>query len=115
MTYLSPAAALILGYDPDEVVGENAVEYIHPADVAARAEKFVETVENPRIDARGFLVLQTCLWVRYSSTAARGPCSTIRAWRVSARPTHGRRCKPVGVRSILLNQLPGAWAADQAS
>lgn len=47
VTYLSPSCEWILGYDPAEMVGENAFEFIHPDDLDEAAEKFQETVENP--------------------------------------------------------------------
>ncbi|MFB6354819.1 MAG: response regulator [Halobacteriales archaeon] len=47
VTYLSPSAEWLLGYDPEEMVGENAFDYIHPDDVEAAAEKFLETVGDP--------------------------------------------------------------------
>jgi len=45
--YESPSIERILGYDPDELVGENAFEYIHPADRESVIETFQEGVENP--------------------------------------------------------------------
>lgn len=46
-TYQSPAAAEVLGYDPDEMVGESAFEYIHPDDRGDVVEAFVDAVDKP--------------------------------------------------------------------
>lgn len=44
--YVNRAAATILGYDPEELVGTNAFEHIHPEDRDRVREKFVETVRT---------------------------------------------------------------------
>ncbi|MUV60927.1 bacterio-opsin activator domain-containing protein [Halobacterium sp. CBA1126] len=38
--YVTPSVEYVLGYDPDELVGEDAFEYIHPDDRAAVREAF---------------------------------------------------------------------------
>ena len=45
--YQSPSVTRILGYGPDELVGENGFEYIHPDDYEATVEAFTEVVQNP--------------------------------------------------------------------
>lgn len=45
--YVSPSCKLHLGYDPDDVIGDNAFEYIQPEDIDRAVEKFQETVEHP--------------------------------------------------------------------
>jgi len=42
--YVNRAARSILGYDPSELVGENAFEYIHPDDRKQVRERFAETI-----------------------------------------------------------------------
>ncbi|GAB6878082.1 hypothetical protein JCM17823_03560 [Halorubrum gandharaense] len=44
--YLNAATEEILGYTPEELVGENAFNYIHPDDVEHVREVFVETVAS---------------------------------------------------------------------
>ncbi|GKZ15990.1 hypothetical protein HAL_38710 [Haladaptatus sp. T7] len=46
--YESPSVER-LGYDPDELVGEPALEYIHPADRSHVADTFSRTLENPEV------------------------------------------------------------------
>ncbi|GAA0285531.1 bacterio-opsin activator domain-containing protein [Halobacterium noricense] len=38
--YVTPSVEYVLGYDPDELVGENAFDYIHPDDRVAVREEF---------------------------------------------------------------------------
>ncbi|ELZ38861.1 response regulator [Halorubrum tebenquichense] len=53
--YLSPSAERVLGYDPDELVGDVGFDYVHPDDRPAAVEKFSETVEHPdRVSAAEF-------------------------------------------------------------
>jgi len=44
--YLSPSAERILGYEPEEMVGENIFDYAHPEDRSEAAESFFEAVED---------------------------------------------------------------------
>ncbi|WP_436928720.1 PAS domain S-box protein [Halosimplex halobium] len=45
--YQSPAVEHVLGYDPDDLVGETAFEYVHPEDRERVTERFTELVEQP--------------------------------------------------------------------
>ncbi|UPV76356.1 PAS domain S-box protein (plasmid) [Halorussus limi] len=45
--YLSPAAERILGYSADEMVGENAFDYVHPDDRERVVEEFSDQVRRP--------------------------------------------------------------------
>lgn len=47
VTFMSPSARRILGYDPDSFEGQNALEFIHPDDKATAIEAFNGLVENP--------------------------------------------------------------------
>jgi PAS domain S-box-containing protein len=44
-TYVSGAAKRLLGFDPDDLVGENAFEYIHPEDRETVVDAFEETIQ----------------------------------------------------------------------
>ncbi|MFW6384451.1 MAG: response regulator, partial [Halodesulfurarchaeum sp.] len=45
--YLSPSAKHILGYEPEELVGENVFDYAHPDDRPEAMEKFYSIIEDP--------------------------------------------------------------------
>ena len=45
--YQSPSSRDVMGYGPDELVGENAFEYIHPDDRQEALDLFAEMVETP--------------------------------------------------------------------
>lgn len=47
ITYQSPTIDRILGYDPDQLIGETALEYIHPDDTDRVVESFQTAIENP--------------------------------------------------------------------
>jgi len=45
--YLSPSAERILGYEPEEMVGEYIFDYAHPEDRQQAMERFFESVQGP--------------------------------------------------------------------
>ncbi len=45
--YVTPSVEHVLGYDPDELVGENAFDYIHPDDRNAVHEEFERLATDP--------------------------------------------------------------------
>ncbi len=46
-TYLSPAAAHVFGYAPEDLVGEVGFDYLHPDDVDYAAETLFEAIADP--------------------------------------------------------------------
>jgi PAS domain S-box-containing protein len=46
-TYHSPSSARILGYEPEEMVGEPFEDYVHPEDREAVIEKFERSLADP--------------------------------------------------------------------
>ena len=47
ITYSSPAAARILGYDPETMIGRNAFDWVRPEHVERVAEHLAEALRNP--------------------------------------------------------------------
>ncbi|WP_324760915.1 PAS domain S-box protein [Haloarcula montana] len=47
MTYVSPAVSRVLGYDPEELVGNTGYEYVHPDDREKNAEAVEAVLEAP--------------------------------------------------------------------
>jgi PAS domain S-box-containing protein len=52
ITYVSPAVTRVLGYDPEEMIGNTGYEYVHPDDRERNAEAVeavIETPEKPQV------------------------------------------------------------------
>ncbi|RAW43951.1 PAS domain-containing sensor histidine kinase [Halorubrum sp. 48-1-W] len=47
ITYVSPAVTRILGYDPDELIGHEGYEFVHPDDRPRNAEAVETVLSNP--------------------------------------------------------------------
>ncbi|ELZ42633.1 PAS/PAC sensor signal transduction histidine kinase [Halorubrum coriense DSM 10284] len=47
ITYVSPAITRILGYDPDELVGHEGFEFVHPEDRERNADALEDVLSNP--------------------------------------------------------------------
>ena len=47
--YLTPSSEQILGYKPEEMIGEQAFEFAHPDDRAEAVEKFFQAVDDPDV------------------------------------------------------------------
>lgn len=45
-TYVNDAVRRVLGYEPDDLVGTNTFDYLHPDDVDAVRERFTETINS---------------------------------------------------------------------
>ena len=45
-TYVNNAAERLLGYEPDDLVGTNTFEYVHPDDIETVRERFTEAVTS---------------------------------------------------------------------
>jgi PAS domain S-box-containing protein len=48
-SYHSPALKRILGYEPEQFIGMNGFDYVHPDDLEAAKEKFLFVVEHPNV------------------------------------------------------------------
>ena len=48
-TYVSPASERILGYSPEELVGSNVFEYLHPEDEVKVRERLAEVLQGPQV------------------------------------------------------------------
>jgi two-component system, cell cycle sensor histidine kinase and response regulator CckA len=47
LRYTSPSLKRVLGYEPQELVGRNAFELVHPVDAPAARQAFAEVLQNP--------------------------------------------------------------------
>jgi PAS domain S-box-containing protein len=53
VVYDSPAAPGMLGYAPDELVGQSFLEYVHPDDAPLVGSLFGQLLQAPRARSRG--------------------------------------------------------------
>jgi PAS domain S-box-containing protein len=49
ISYESPSLKRMLGYTPDELIGRNAFELVHPDDLQKAKEAFAEIIRNPDV------------------------------------------------------------------
>ena len=47
--YSSPSSKLVLGYEPEELVGQNAFGFVHPDDVTEVRRSFERALEDPQL------------------------------------------------------------------
>ncbi len=47
--YVSPSVKLILGYQPEDLVGKNVFDYIHPQDKSKAKNEFAERLKQPGV------------------------------------------------------------------
>jgi len=47
ITYSSPAAARLVGHDPEDMIGRNVFEWVHPDDLERVTEHLAEALRNP--------------------------------------------------------------------
>ena len=51
LRYASPAFGRVFGHDPEEAVGENILNYVHPDDLPRVREETAKALEDPEIDS----------------------------------------------------------------
>lgn len=50
ISYISPSVTRVLGYDPEELTGTGAFDFVHPDDVEAAVESLAEILDQPNED-----------------------------------------------------------------
>jgi PAS domain S-box-containing protein len=118
-TYASPSCLEILGYRPEELVGQRGLEHIHPDDRALAAGLLADGIA--RGDARGAPIVArarhkdgTYVWLEFTAREVRDAAGKIVAFQSSARDVTARvRAEEALERSHalfreLLEQLPEA-------
>ncbi|MFY9488076.1 MAG: PAS domain S-box protein [Solirubrobacterales bacterium] len=75
VTYFSPSGTTMLGYQPDEMVGKNVAEFVHPVDLQRARREVSSAAAQGESDFR--FLARTChrggmwLWLEYSLHAIR--------------------------------------------
>ncbi len=47
--YSSPSLKQVLGYEPDELAGQNVFLFVHPADLASARQGFAQALQDPKL------------------------------------------------------------------
>jgi PAS domain S-box-containing protein len=72
LSYVSPSVRRVLGYDPDALVGESAVEFVHPDDAERASETLLGTRGEPDAERTvEFRVVDAAGEVRWLSARGR--------------------------------------------
>lgn len=93
--YQSPSSEPVKGWEPEELVGEQILEYVHPDDRSRVAEEFSAlTVENGRLDEEIEFRFQSkddgWIWLAVTGTAP-GPDSPIDGYITTSRDITERK------------------------
>jgi PAS domain S-box-containing protein len=76
--YVSPACRTLLGYEPEELIGHSAFEFIHPDDLARLESSRQMVVEEPVTDVVRFQVRRkdgNYIWLESTSRAIKNPAT----------------------------------------
>ncbi|WP_135365057.1 hybrid sensor histidine kinase/response regulator [Halosimplex halophilum] len=91
--YQSPAVEHVLGYEPDELVGETAFEHVHPEDRERVVDRFAELVERPGATEGIEFRMRTAdgdwRWVESKATNRTG--TAFEGYVVTSRDVTGRK------------------------
>ncbi len=47
LSYISPSIKRVFGYEPEEIIGKIAFEFIHPEDLTVAADRFAQIINSP--------------------------------------------------------------------
>ncbi|MDY6764526.1 MAG: PAS domain S-box protein [Halobacteria archaeon] len=50
VSYVSPAIERVTGYQPEEVIGTDSFDFVHPEDMESAFETMTEIIENPELE-----------------------------------------------------------------
>lgn len=120
--YASPSSRTLLGYEPDELVGRRAEDFIHADDVRRLAEITLATL--PEVSIQTFRMLRkdgAVIWVEASTRLVRDAQTNIVVEiHASARNVTERRASEMRLREsearlqALVGQMPAiVWTIDR--
>ncbi len=74
VTYVSPSIRQVLGFDPEEIVGQDAFAFLNPQELEARRAGFAEALRTgaaPTVTARARRKDGTYVWMEYTTDVLR--------------------------------------------
>jgi PAS domain S-box-containing protein len=93
--YESPSIERVLGYDPDELIGDEVFDYVHPDDREAALETFYEVIEADGDYTTGAVELRfrhrDGSWVWLESRGSNQMASAIDGYLVTSRDISARK------------------------
>ncbi|MGK7903368.1 MAG: PAS domain S-box protein [Hormoscilla sp.] len=79
--YASPACQILLGYEPDELVGRSAYEFFHPEDCRSIQQTHNAVLEQSDIRTNAYRIRRrdgSYIWFETTSKTVRDPLGTVR-------------------------------------
>ncbi len=115
--YVSPASRVLLGYEPEELVGRSAYDYFHPEDLTQIRSAHSEILERPDTDTVSYRIRRrdgSYTWFETTSRTVREPTTgdAKEIIAVSRDITERKRAEgQVLFQAQLLEQVPAAVIA----
>jgi two-component system sensor histidine kinase/response regulator len=94
LRYISPACRLLAGYEPDELIGRYAADFVHPDDAAELARIRAATLGSAGIHTASFRIRRKdggYVWVEITSRSVRSPDGAMQEIVAVARDISERR------------------------
>ncbi len=92
--YISPASRKLYGYEPEEMVGRDGAEFLHPDDLAALRARIGSPDEQPDDVTHVYRVRHrdgAYVWVEAKTHALRGPDGSVTEFHTSVRDITERK------------------------
>ncbi|MCX7780521.1 MAG: PAS domain S-box protein [Negativicutes bacterium] len=92
--YISPTVQNILGYSPDEVIGEPVMEFIHPADVAQAEQSLQKLFTSGAVTNIEFRAINACgceVWLEANGKTVPDAQKNISGAIIAARDITARK------------------------
>ncbi len=126
ISYVSPSCRVMLGYEPEEMLGRSGVEYVHPDDLAIPLTRQMVALE-PNADPSPLIYRMRCkdghyIWVETRGQIVFSPetgeltgfISVSRDVTERVRAQEALRRSEALLRKVLENLPVGVWLVDAA-
>ena len=120
--YASPASKWLLGYEPEELIGRRAQDFIHPEDVVRLGQIDIGSLPDVYVESfRMFRKDRSIIWVEASTRHLKDPeTGRVIETHAATRDVTERRAAEFALREsetrlqMLVGQMPAiVWTIDQ--